>query len=194
MFPDNLNPLFSYSLSKDQINYLSEFDLDTNLNQQDLDFFFNDFISKIISHPNCPFHLFNDFKNSSNLLILELIAANPNTPITILKEFINNDEENDYIKFKAVSNPSIPIDYLITLSTSLNDSIVDGVAANPSTPSFVLESLINTNINLDRIDYLIDNPSSSPSVFQKLISLNNSKINTILSNNPNTPSDILKLI
>lgn len=194
MFPDNLNPLFSYSLSRDQINYLSEFDLDTNLNQQDLDFFFNDFISKIISHPNCPFHLFNDLKNSSNLLILELIAANHNTPLLILKEFLNNDEEDEYIKFKAASNPSLPIDYLITLSTSLNDSIVDGVAANPTTPSFVLESLINPNINLDRIDYLIDNPSSSNDVFQKLISLNNSKINTILSNNPNTPSDILKLI
>ena len=108
MFPDHLNPLSTYFLSKDQIDFISEFELEQNLKPEDLNLLFYNFANKILAHQNCPLNLLEDLKHSTDLFILEKIASNPATPLSILKEYLDNPDEDDYVLKIAASNPSIP--------------------------------------------------------------------------------------
>ena len=92
----------------------------------------------------------------------------------------------------AASNPSIPVDLLINLSFSLNESIVAGVASNHSTPSFVLEKIAEHSSTVV-LEELIFNPNSTAVVFDKLIELNNSYLNNLMLD-ANISDEIKKMV
>lgn len=116
-----------------------------------------------ISHPNAA-KLVSRLYTTEDSAIRQSIAANPDTDPKILEKMV------DLEPLLVASNLSTPISALKKLSKSKSGYVLAAVAANPNTPTEILDDISNLSIEeYPGIWYkLIANPNTSRKALQKL--------------------------
>ena len=103
----------------------------------------------------------------TSLRVRAAIAQNPNVPIKLLKNLIEDDEYEIYLA--AAKNPNTPIEIFQQLSQHNSSDIRIAVAQNPNTTLELLEILAKENDTSIRAAVLI-NPKLPLHLFEKLYS------------------------
>lgn len=140
-------------------------------------------------------------KNIQNA-INESLAQNPNTPVEILKELMDNETFKN--KNLLAANPNTPSDILYKLY-ELGYS--DSLAQNPNAPTELLQQIYDDTIKQPEVgkgEYdpkvpilqkLALNSNSSQEVLRKISMVKDKgaiKIGSLVAKNPSTPLDLLE--
>lgn len=110
---------------------------------------------------NSPAEVLQRLASDEDHEIVEAVASNPNTPVTMLLDLANS--ERSYAAFVA-GNPSMTTEMLDSLTFWSAD---EALARNPNTPPRTLE-LKSTYLFSDTTNLIAANPSTPPGVLSRL--------------------------
>lgn len=127
--------------------------------------------------------------------ILCAIALNPNTPVAILKQLVQNPpqiynyEDPDGTEFERLfaciaKNPNTPESILIQLADRAGSNIKYALAENPNTPVAILEKFADWR-NFTMHQALVRNPNAPTAVLEKLAGEQSKEIREIVKAHPN---------
>lgn len=151
-----------------------------------------------------------------NTVIFNL-AANPLTPVEILKQIAEKAEKEQKrtrgfpgfafrLKSSLARNPSIPVELLEKWAEDERCFVRNYIAQNPSTPTEILEKIAYNEYweytikgqreellaREDELEGLARNLATTLEIFEKLAEKNDYMIKSMLASNPSTPEKILE--
>lgn len=126
--------------------------------------------------------------------ILCATALNPNTPVAILEQFVQNPpqiydyEDPDGTEFERLfacvaKNPNTPESILIQLVNRAGSSVNYALAENPHTPVGILEKFAQWK-NLTMHQALVRNPNAPTAVLEKLAGEQSQEIRNLVKAHP----------
>ena len=155
----------------------------------------DEILKALLSRTNFHIEFYNKIlKKHSSKELKKALASNPRCPGELLQEMAQEEE----LLYQVVSNPGAPTNLLTEHSQNSNLRIRQAVAANPSTPDWLLRNLSRDISKSDLFFHIAKNPEIPIEAIhnllesEKLLKKDFFKILEQIVLNPRTPSQILK--
>ncbi len=117
------------------------------------------------------------------------VATNPNTPVNLLKQLVQ-DDNHGLVRARVATNPNTPVNLLEQLAQDDNDGLVrERVALNPNTPVNLLKQLAQDNEGHIRARVAL-NPNTPVNLLEQLAQDNEGFVRRAVVQNPNTPVNL----
>lgn len=167
--------------------------------------------SSVAANPRITSEVLNRLASDSSPEVLGGVAINPKCGADLLNHLVAQsflidsaehdfDYDGEHIRMQAATNPSLPMELIISLSKDSSASVQSCVAENISTPIELLQTFVENNG--DPFDYdavsirsgVARNPSCPNSLLKQLAKDESEEVRAGVAQNINSTMDILEVL